>query len=100
MTLVNPIIRIPYFLKQVTITTKLSISGLWFIQGFVLESSWWHYKCWTLEKSKESVYTLEHWWDPITLNGHVSCNNSTNTSPSIIWPVLVVWCILLQNPYD
>ena len=45
MTLVNPLIGIQYFSKQVTITSKLSILGLWFTQGFVLESSWWHFKC-------------------------------------------------------
>ena len=84
MALVNPIIGILYFSKQVTITSKLSISGLWFTQGVILESSWWHFKFRTLEKSRELVYILEHWWDPITLNGHISCNNSANTSPSII----------------
>ena len=83
MTLVNLIIGVPYFSKQVTITSKLSIYGLWFTQGVFLESSWWHFNCWTFEKSRVSVYILEHWWDPTTLNGHVSCNKSTNTPTSI-----------------
>ena len=106
MTLVNPITGISYFLKQVAITSKLSISGLWFAQRVVLESSWWHFKCWTFEKSRESVYTLEHWRDSTTLNGHVYCNKSTNTSLSSIWlilnfvgQVLAVWFVLLQNPH-
>ena len=56
-------------------------------------------------KSNYSQNTLAHRYDSRTLNGHVSCKNSANKSPSIICPILVgylfaVWFVVLQKPQD
>ena len=92
-------------MQQVTFTSKLSISSLWSIQENVFERSWLWFKFWTLVKSSDSQNRLAHKSDSMTLNGHVSCENSVNKSQSIIFLILwlighlfTVWFVVLQKP--
>ena len=103
----NPVIDYPYFVWQVTFISKLSISHLLFIHGFFFERSWCYFKYWILVKSKDSQNTLSHWSNSMTWNRNVSYNNSTNTSSSIICPILLpvwhlfaIWFVVLQIPHD